>query len=313
MKAAMVGEGSISFRDLAIPEADGDAVPVRMCAAALTNLDIVTGEGRHYLSPKSFPFIAGNEGVGRLPNGQRHYFPVGSLVAPFGSMAEYSLGRAIKGLPVPDDLPDPLAAALGNAGLAGWLPFSWRAELRPGDTVLILGATGAAGLIAVAAARLLGAGKVIAAGRNPTALKKAMTLGADVTVDIDDADTLRPTLSQISSTGVDIIIDYLNGPATEIALEFAAEGGRLVQVGSALGATLCVSAPVLRKQSLSIMGFAYYHAPYEKQVEAYSALSRAALTGSVFIDLEEMPLSMIEQAWSRQKSGRGPRLVLVPG
>lgn len=312
MKAAISDGDKIIFGDYVMPQYSNDAVPVQMCAAALTNLDIIAAAGKHYLSPKTFPAVAGNEGVARLPDGQRRYFPVASLVAPFGSMADHSLGRVEKSLPVLPELPDACAAAVGNAGLAGWLPFSWQARLQPGETVLILGATGASGLIAVAAARLLGAGRIIAAGRNPKALAKAKEMGADITIDIDDNEGLTTALKDASVKDVDVMVDYLNGPATTIALNFAGEGGRLVQIGSALGPNVCAPASLLRKQNLSIMGFAYYHAPYDKQVEAYLALSHAVLDGAVFIDLEEMPLSNIEQAWTRQKSERGPRLVLIP-
>ena len=313
MKAAVTDGQQISLGDFPVPEAIDTAIPIRMRGAALTNLDVITAEGRHYLSPKSFPAVVGNEGVATLPDGQRRYFPVRSLVAPFGSLAEYSLGRIDKSLPVPDGLPDGLAAALGNAGLAGWLPFSWQAALKAGETVLILGATGMTGLIAVAAARLLGAGRIIAAGRNREALAKAKTLGADMIVDLGDAAGWENALSTAVGGGIDIIVDYLNGPATPIALNLAAKGCRLVQIGSALGHIINLPAPLMRKQNLSVIGFAYYHAPHDKQVEAYTSLAQAALNGAILIDYEEMPLSAIEVAWQRQKSGYGKRPVLLLG
>ena len=109
--------------------------------------------------------------------GKRIYFNVNAPVGPFGSMAERTLIDPKFSFPVPDGVADDVAAALGNAGLAAWLALSWRARLRPGETVLILGATGISGLIAVTAAKQLGAGRIIAAGRNRDALARAKRLG----------------------------------------------------------------------------------------------------------------------------------------
>ena len=126
--------------------------------------------------------MLGREGVARRSDGRRIYFNLNAPLAPFGSMAERALIDPRFAFPIPDGVADDTAAALGNAGLAAWLGLSWRGRMRPGETVLIFGATGVSGLIAVTAAKRLGAGRVIAAGRDREALQRAKRLGADETV-----------------------------------------------------------------------------------------------------------------------------------
>ncbi|WP_164975707.1 zinc-binding dehydrogenase [Sphingobium fluviale] len=223
-----------------------------------------------------------------------------------------TLGYAGRSLPVPEEVPDGLAAALGNAGLAGWLPLSWRAAMQKGETVLVLGATGTTGLISVAAARLLGAGRVVAAGRNPAALQTTLSVGADATLNLQ-ADDLNHRLVAEAGNGFDIVIDYLNGPATQAAMHAMATGGRLVQIGSALGSEISVPAQLARKLSLSVLGFAYYHAPLALQAEAYLAVCAAAIAGGIPIDYREMPLNEVMAAWALQKGGDSCRKVMIPG
>lgn len=286
---------------------------IKMRAAALTNLDVLTAEGRHYFSPQHFPAIAGNEGVGDLPSGERRYFPVTSFVRPYGSFAEFAVANPAASLPIADTISDAHAAALGNAGLAGWLPLSWQAKIQPGEKVTILGATGTTGLIAVAAARMLGAGRVVAAGRNISALEKAKELGASAVVQLDQEADLAGALKEASAGGTDIILDYLNGPATSAALGDLNLGGRLIQIGSALGPTMEISAQLIRKLSASVMGFGYYHAPVAAQREAYLALCQAAGHGKIPLTFATLPLSQLSEAWKCQKAGSPTRLVLMTG
>ena len=172
------------------PQAIDGAVVVEVLAAALTGLDKVVARRVHYVKMPDGPFVLGREGVARRSDGRRIYFNLNAPVAPFGSMAERTLIDPRFAFAVPDGVADDTAAALGNAGLAAWLGLSWRGRMRPGETVLILGATGVSGLIAVTAAKRLGAGRVIAAGRNREALQRAKRLGADETVDLAAATDL---------------------------------------------------------------------------------------------------------------------------
>jgi len=116
----------------------------------------------------NLPLVVGNDGVGRLPDGRRVYFE--RTVAPFGSIAEKALVMTDATIPLPDDLDDGAALALGIPGLAGWVSLEWRAALRPGETMLVLGATGVVGQVAAQAAKLLGAGRVVGAGHDARTL-----------------------------------------------------------------------------------------------------------------------------------------------
>jgi NADPH:quinone reductase-like Zn-dependent oxidoreductase len=314
MKAAYASDSKVPvYGEFEEPVARDGGIVVTMSAAALTNLDIGVAEGRHYFSPKTHPFVIGMEGVGRLESGERRYFPGTSMLFPFGSAAERALVKPERALAVPEGIPDEMAAALGNAGLAGWLTLSWSAQVQPGEKVLILGATGASGLIAVAAASLLGAGRVVAAGRDPSALERAKSLGADAIVSLAGDGDMTAAFREAAGGDIDVVIDLLNGPPAEAALQAMAMGGRMVQLGSALGTGIRVPAQLARKNRLSVLGFAYYHAPIDVQAAAYWGLCENAIKGKVFIDHEAMPLSAIEEAWKRQKAGGNrQRLVLVP-
>ena len=313
MKAALATSAQTpEYGDFVEPEARDGAEVVSINAAALTNLDIVVAEGRHYLSPADRPFVIGKEAVATLASGERRYFPAGSLLHPFGSMAERSLGLVGQSLAVPADVPDALAAALGNAGLAAWLPLSWRARIRAGESVLILGATGASGLIAVAAARALGAGRIVAVGRDPVRLERARALGADAIVRLGDGEDLGMRYLAALGGQADIVVDYLNGPPAAAALPVMAVGGRMVQLSSMLSQAIEVPAMLARKQSLTVMGFAYYHAPKADQEAAYTALCHGAMSGAIELDHEALPLANFADAWHRQKAGSPRRLVITP-
>ncbi len=313
MKGAVSLGGRLpAYQEFHEPVAAGGRVVVEVCAAALTRLDMAIAEGRHYIKPSEGQFIVGREGVGRLADGQRIYFNVNAPAAPFGSMAQRVLVEAALSFPVPDGIDDGRAAALGNAGLAAWLPLSWRARMRPGETVLILGATGISGLLAVASARLLGAGRVIAAGRDPQALERARRLGADAVVRLGPDTDLPAAYRKAAQGEVDIVLDYLCGAPAEAALQVLGHGGRLVHIGTTVSPTITFAGAAARKACFDIMGFAYYHAPVAAQAEAYAELCRHTAAGRMEIDIEPRPLAEIAQAWQAQARGARQRFVLLP-
>lgn len=312
LAAVMTDGGTPAFESFDDPVARDEAVRVKVSAAALTRVDLAVASGRHYTKPPAGRFVVGREGVGRLADGRRVYFNFKSCLWPYGSMAEHTLADPQCLLEVPDGVSNELAAALGNAGLAAWLPLSWRARMQKGETVLVIGATGLSGLIAVAAARLLGAGRVVAAGRNPAALEKCRALGADATVNLGDSSDLASAYSSAAGRPIDVVLDYLCGPPAEAALEALAEGGRMVHIGSTVATGMTLPGPSLRRTSADILGFAYYHAPIETQQAAYSALCSHAVANHITIDIETLPLSHVREAWDRQLAGSRKRLVLVP-
>src|SRR5271155_2051774 len=167
------------------PSAGLDQAVVEVLAAGLNPVDVAICAGRFYAGKPPLPSVAGREGVGML-DGKRVYFD--APIAPFGSMAERALVDPSSTYPVPDGLDEGVAVALGISGLAAWLALTWRAELQPGEHVLVLGASGVLGQIAVQAAKLLGAARVVAAARSAEGLERCLALGADAAVGLDQDD-----------------------------------------------------------------------------------------------------------------------------
>jgi NADPH2:quinone reductase len=222
--------------------------------------------------------------------------------------------------PVPDGLDDATAAALPNPGVSAWLVLSQRAKVEKGDRVLILGATGVTGKLAVQIAKLLGAGRVIAAGRNPQVLETLRELGADVTIQLNQPeDDLKKTLArEAGDAGFQVVVDYVWGRPTELLLaaitrpEFAMINSetRLVQVGESAGPNISLPAAVLRSTALTILGTAGIPSR-DVLVNAMHQVMDWAARGVLRIEAESVPLCEIEQAWRRPESG-GRRLVVIP-
>jgi NADPH2:quinone reductase len=178
---------------------------------------------------------------------------------------------------------------------------------------LILGATGVSGLIAVTAAKRLGAGRIIAAGRNREALDRTIELGADRIVNLATAADLADSYRQAAGSTLNVVIDYVCGAPAEAALEVLAPYGRLVHIGTRAGPTMSVPGASIRRTGADILGFAYYHAPMESQAQAYAELCRLAACGEIALDTEVRPLSDIGAAWDAQDNGNRRRQVLIPG
>ena len=169
MKAAIITGPGIApiYADFDRPQPQGKEQRLRVSASALSHLTRGRASGRHYSADNRFPFVPGVDGVGRRDDGSRVYFAMPR--APFGAMAEETVVDATHCVPVPDDLDDVTAAALANPGMSSWAALRHRARLNPGETVLINGATGVSGKLAIGIARHLGAGRIIATGRDPVA------------------------------------------------------------------------------------------------------------------------------------------------
>jgi NADPH2:quinone reductase len=313
MRAAVMRDGERPvYGDFVEPQtADGLQV-VTMCAAALSGLDTRVARRLHYFKMPDGPFVIGKDGVARGSDGRRIYFNANAPAGPFGSMAERALIDPRFCFQVPDTVADDVAAAMGNAGLAAWVPLSWRAKLVPGETVLILGATGIAGLIAVTAARRLGAGRIVAAGRNRDALQRARNLGADAIVDLAATTDFAAAYREAAGGEVDVVIDYVFGAPSEAALEVLAHFGRLVHIGGLAGPVIKVPGATLRRACCDVMGFAYYHPPIEVQAQAYAELCRLYAAGEIALDIEPRPLADIGAAWDAQMAGTRRRQVLIP-
>jgi NADPH:quinone reductase-like Zn-dependent oxidoreductase len=287
-------------------EQEGCAV-VDVAAAGLHHLDLHKATGTFYLGPPPLPSVVGTDGVGRLEDGTRVYFD--ESVPPYGSMAERTLVPREAMLPVAEGVDDAVAAALGNTGLAGWLAVSWRSGLQPGETVLVLGATGAVGSVAVQAARLRGAGRVIAADRP---CERLHMLGADAVVEIDGGDDLAARIGDAAQGEVDVTIDMLWGEPAMAAMSVAARFARHVEVGNMAGPEIALPAPLIRSKSIDVRGFSVAHPPLELKRDGYLELTRHAADGDIVVDLDRRPLDEVPAAWERQREAAGgPKQVLV--
>jgi NADPH2:quinone reductase len=295
--------------DEPVAEADDHAV-VEVAAAGLNHLDLAKATGRFYTGPPPLPSVVGSDGVGRLPDGRRVYFD--TVVAPHGAMAERALVATDGLLDVDPACDDASAAALGNAGLAAWLGLTHRGGLQAGETVLVLGATGAVGRIATQAAKLLGAGRVVALARPGDRLDEARDLGADATVALEPGADPAAALRAATAGGHHVAVDLLWGEPALASFKAAALGARHVQLGQMAGAEIALPAPLLRSGGLDVRGFAIFQAPVDVRRAAYAALTRHAAAGELRVDLEQVPLDAIGDAWARQAAGPERKLVVTP-
>jgi NADPH:quinone reductase-like Zn-dependent oxidoreductase len=280
---------------------------VEVCAAGLHHLDLHKASGSFYIGPPPLPSVVGTDGVGRLADGTRVYFD--ESVPPYGSMAERTLVPREALLPVADGVDDEVAAALGNTGLGGWLAVTWRSGLEPGETVLVLGATGAVGSVALQAARLRGAGRVIAADRP---CERLHMLGADAVVEVDGGDDLAERIADAAQGEVNVTIDMLWGEPAIAAMQVAARFARHVEVGNMAAPEITLPAPLIRSKSIDVRGFSVAHPSLELKREGYLELTRHAAQGDIVVDLDRRSLDEVSDAWERQRQAAGgPKQVLV--
>ena len=294
------------YEEVGDPSPAAGQVVVEVGAAAIHHLDLFKASGNFYLE-QPLPSVVGTDGVGTV-GARRVYF---DSITPHGSMAERSIAAEAELFDVPDALDDPTAAALANTGLAGWLALSWRAGLQPGETVAVLGATGQVGTVAVQAAKLLGAGRVIAVARAGERLDRMRERGADAVVDVE-GDGLTERIREAAGGDVDVTIDSLWGEPAVAAMGAAARFGRHVQVGQLAGPSLDLSAPAIRSKSLDVRGFMGLHPGHEIRAEAYTRLGEHVAHGDIVIDFERIALADVASAWERQRTGAGAKLVLIP-
>jgi NADPH:quinone reductase-like Zn-dependent oxidoreductase len=311
MRAAVLREfGTPVLGDFPEPTAGDGHVVVEVAAAGINHVDLGIASGTWYTGPPPLPSVPGSDAVGRLPDGRRVYLD--ATVAPYGSLAERTLADAGHLIDVPDGVDDAVAATLGNAGLAAWLSLEWRARLAPGETVLVLGASGTVGHIAVQAAALQGARRVVAVGRDEPRLRRAREVGADATVALAEAEDVEEALRDAAAGGIDVILDLLWGAPAEAAIRTAAVGARLVQVGNMAGPEIALAAPAVRSRFLAILGYANFHAPLDVRAAAYRRLGEHARDGRLTVDVERVALADVEQGWKRQRSGVDRKLVVIP-
>jgi NADPH2:quinone reductase len=310
MQAAVVntlGQPPI-FQQFMDPVAGENEAIVQVRAAGLHPIVKARASGTHYSSDGVVPVIPGVDGVGTLGDGRRVYFGVAR--SPFGSMAERTVIRKGMYVPLPDEIGDAEAAAIANPGMSAWVSIKERGGLVAGETVVILGATGVAGHLAIQVARHLGAKRVIGVGRNVEAIAAAdvdavIALGAP-------EEAIRDAFAAEAANGIDVVIDYLWGRPTELLLEGLATGfhasathrTRLVEVGESAGRTIGLPGSTLRSIDLTILGSGFGSASLDVIFAAIPKLFALAAEGSLKIEMEPVPLVEVETAWNRVDKGR---------
>lgn len=295
---------------------EGEAL-VHVHAAALKPIDKQLAGGSHYATPRQLPFVCGTDGVGLLADGKRVFF--GGCRPPYGAMAERTVVPKAYVFPVPDAVSDEVAAAVVNPGVSALLALTFRGKLAPGENVLILGATGVTGRLAVKIAKLLGAKRVVAAGRNPQSLRSLPEVGADAVIQLDaPTDELQEAFArEAGASGFQLVLDYVWGQPTEAFLsaitrkEFAMirEETRLLQAGESAGPTISLPAAVLRSTAITILGTAGIPGR-EVLADALQRILAYAASGELHIETRRVPLADIEDAW--QRTEMSPRAVVVP-
>ncbi|ATY02162.1 quinone oxidoreductase family protein [Klebsiella aerogenes] len=306
MKAAVVfdlNDGPI-WADFTEPQPAAGYTLIDVRAAAISHVVKGRASGRHYSFDGTLPFVVGIDGVGMTSDGQRVYFAFPS--APFGSMAQRAPVALQNCLPLPDALDDISAAAMANPGMSAWAALVKRAQFQAGETVLINGATGSAGQLAVQIARYLGAKKIIATGRNAQALT---ALAADECINLTaDEQTLNAQFAAASAGQIDVVVDYLWGRSAELLLPILAKYTpgdkpvRYVQVGSLAGADIGLNGAVLRAAPLQLMGSGIGSLSMPQLLAATGEMLQAAVPGHFTIATTPLPLRDVAAAWPRDNS-----------
>ena len=311
MRAAVISELGKPPEITDRPEPLGEVIH-EVSAVSLNPVDINVGAGRYFAGHPELPYVPGCEGVARAPDGTRVYlFSDGLGLSRDGLLAERAVAPAGLSIPLPDAVSDEVAASCGIAGMAGWMSVAWRAPVRKQDRVLVLGATGTVGLVATQAAKLLGAEQVVAVGRNPERLKRAAELGADVTVSLEQDDLAAGFKEAAGGDGPTHIVDTLWGAPTVAAIQAAAPGWRLVQLGQSAGAEATLASAAIRGKMGEIYGYTDFAVEASAFREQYLRLVGHAAADEIVFDIEMYPFERVAEAWDRQTAGANAKLVVT--
>ncbi|HVC22591.1 MAG TPA: zinc-binding alcohol dehydrogenase family protein [Candidatus Dormibacteraeota bacterium] len=320
MGAAVVARlGSApSFQEIQRPTPKADQVLIRVAAAGLNPIDLRIASGTFYGGAPDVPYVPGSEGVGVVVDGspdlrgERVRFE--TVRGGSGALAEWTVAAPQSCLPLPSKLDTATAAGLGVAGIAAWICLVDKVQLKAGESVLILGATGAVGQMAVQIAKLLGAGRIVAAGRDPGALARTLDLGADAVVTIAEQspETVQQELLDAAGGPLNVIFDPVWGHPLEEAIGATAPSARVIHLGESAGSEATLSSAIVRGRQLTIIGHASPQTPWEMRARAFSEVADHAAAGRIHLSLEEIPLSEVSSAWHRQAASPHTKLVLIP-
>jgi NADPH:quinone reductase-like Zn-dependent oxidoreductase len=298
---------------------EGQSV-VRVTAAPVVPLDLLCASGTSYFGPPPVPYVPGVQGVGVVEEsavvaaGTRVFFATSAGMSPGdGSFAERCAVPDADLVVLDSAVPDAQVAAIGLSGVAAWMVLTWRAQLRPGERVLVLGGGGAVGQAAIGAARVLGATRVVAVCRSDDARQRALAAGADEAVALtSDVDELTALLADATGGSVDVVVDPVFGAAATAASRILADGGRLVNLGGASGDEALFSSAVLRSRTAAVLGYTNNGITPEQRRDALTSVLQHAAAGEIKVGYETAALPDVAAAWKRQAAGEtSGRLVLT--
>lgn len=321
MRAAIVSEyrSPPAAGDRPAPQAAEGKAVIQLRAAAVNPADLAIASGSFPAGSPPLPYVPGIEGVGtvvassRFAPGTRVWASGRGLgVGTDGSFAEQFAASDDILVEVPAGADDLVAAAVGVVGLAGWLPLVWLAPVRSGETVLVLGATGNVGSVAVQAAKILGAGRVVAVGRDAGRLAQACERGADEVVELGGDGFRERLAAAFDGVPPTLVLDALWGQPLEAAAAVAGPGARIVHVGQAAGANATIVSGLVRGKQLQILGYSNFAVPQDVVAQGYTDVVEHATAGRIKVDAEALPLEQVADAWARQAQGPAAKLVLVP-
>jgi len=291
---------------------------VRVTAAPVVPLDLLCASGTSYFGPPEVPYVPGVQGVGVVEQsavvapGTKVFFATSAgMSRGDGSFAERCAVPDADLVVLDTPVPDTEVAALGLSAVAAWMVLTWRAQLQPGERVLVLGGGGAVGQAAIGAARVLEAGRVVAVCRSDDARDRALAAGADEVITLTAGD-LAGRLADATGGAVDVVVDPVFGAVATMASQLLAPGGRLVNLGGASGDEATFSSAILRSRSASILGYTNNALSPDQRHEALTAVLQHAATGAITVAHETVALTNITTAWHRQFAGQtSGRLVLM--
>lgn len=290
----------------------GPAEVVEVLVAGINPVDLAIASGKFDAGAPPLPYTPGLEGIGRMADGEVVWFDGSHF--PWGTLAERTVIAEGSGITLPPGIAPEKAIAFGVAGMAAWMSLEWRGQLKDGETVLILGASGSVGQIAIQAARMMGAGRIVGMARSESGRRKVLELGADEAIDsAGEVDDLAARIREATGGGAHLVIDGLWGRPAAAALRAMHPMGRLVQVGNSAGTESEISAGPLRGTSASILGFRNFWPPREVRVESFQRMCSLAASGDLVLDVEVLPLDDIAEAWDRQAASPGHKLAIRPG
>ncbi|MFD1887166.1 quinone oxidoreductase family protein [Paenibacillus wenxiniae] len=320
MKAAIVYEfgqapqyGEYELQALQSPH----KVYINVIAAGLHQRVRSQADGSHYTSIGKLPLVPGVDGVGRLPDGRLVYFvmPDDSL----GSMAEQTIIDPRRSLPIPDGADPIQIAAVMNPAMSSWVTLRQRSPLKQGSHVLVMGATGSSGQMAVQIAKLLGAERVIAAGRHSERLNRLTAIGADTLVSLEGEPSEVSERLGEAAADVDVVIDYLWGKPAEWAIPSMLKQRQdrshaldWIQIGSMAGATANIPAAALRSANFRLLGSGQGSLSPTAYLAEFPALINCIAAGTLKLPVQTFPLADVEQAWNASTDPQ-QRIVLLPG